>query len=80
MTEWLPIETAPKDGTLVWLFYADAHADDQQVAGRWRASLTDGPRWMDHADCMDDIQPTHWKPLPEPPTINPEILDEKPHD
>lgn len=57
MTAWQPIETAPKDGTLV-TFYVPGQspcwgrADDLQA----------GPYWLDGA--------THWLPLPPPPQGN----------
>jgi hypothetical protein len=58
---WQPIKTAPRDGTkilsFVWTIYQGgvvvAHWDDN-----------DG-----FIDCDSDFwEPTHWLPLPEPPT------------
>jgi hypothetical protein len=63
---WQPIETAPKDGTPIWLFYPEAHEQDRQAVGWWVNDFRE-PRWMDHADAHDFIQPSHWMPLPEPP-------------
>lgn len=70
---WLPIASAPKDGTVVWLFYPTDAFEDQQVAGWWEVNGHE-PRWMDHADAYDD-QPTHWRHLPAPPSINGERDD-----
>ena len=69
MSKWQPIETAPKDGTkvLVWrpsigTHYEEpkeliAHADvDVWVEGNW---------WRSRCN----QQPTHWMPLPAPPTL-----------
>ena len=66
--QWQPIETGPRDGTRVWLFYPDAHKDDRQVVGWFDRDQVDGDRWMDHADCREFIEPSHWRPLPPPPT------------
>jgi hypothetical protein len=61
MTEWQPIETAPKDGTRVLgadhqaveiIYWADGYWYNQSVEiSLWRV-----------------FPPTHWMPLPEPPT------------
>lgn len=64
---WRPIETAPKDGTRVWLYYPDAYKDDRQVVGWYDRDIRDGDRWVDHADAMEFSEPTHWMPRPEPP-------------
>jgi hypothetical protein len=78
MSEWQPIETAPKDGTDVIVMYM--HIETQVVHNAF---------WMDEKDCwagdnpggwwsyvhsevsrelLDDWRtPTHWMPLPPPP-------------
>ena len=63
MTEWQPIETAPKDGTrvLAWEYpyYTVVFWDDDEeepYTPCWKISYG--------GDIMD---PTHWMPLPEPP-------------
>ncbi len=63
MDEWLPIETAPRDGTYVELWspgwsrplrgFFDA---DHGAEGMWRGETE---------DVM--VGPTHWKPLAEVP-------------
>lgn len=57
MSDWQPIETAPKDGTVIDLWSRDF--------GR----LTD--EWWDIEDqcwALSGIaRPTHWMPIPEPP-------------
>jgi hypothetical protein len=62
MSEWQPIETAPKDGTdiLVWMFgnsMAVVFYDDN-LDHPWHTM--DGPAYHKEA-------PTHWMPVPEPP-------------
>ena len=72
--QWLPIESAPKDGTHIllvnksgvseggWLTDIDHGADwEGQIgmAGFWRADGTDWPN-------------TYWQPLPLPPTAAPQ--------
>lgn len=73
MTEWQPIETAPRDGTLIIIAY--------KVFGRYRvypASYGVGGfvdsdfAWgiLDHDGSTNAVktgEPTHWMPLPEPP-------------
>jgi hypothetical protein len=69
MSEWQPIETAPKDGAWVLLGDFKEHAEgehSQGVArftdGRWTDGF--GPEWYwANAFC-----PTHWMALPTPPS------------
>lgn len=77
MSEWQPIETAPKDGTLVLLL------DGRMVvAGCWNAAFNDGwCFWDGYGVSSDDDEanvvelnswipgfgPSHWMPLPSPP-------------
>lgn len=76
MTDWQPIETAPKDGTRVDLwtggrrvtgaFYKD---DGWTVWVRWvrdKRQTSGGLPTGTHRYTGVD-SPTHWMPLPEPP-------------
>ena len=71
MSEWQPIETAPRDGTNIVLF------DGQRVSvGGWVSAADQGAEpgeeylisagWWSLD--LSDNQPTHWMPLPDPPT------------
>lgn len=77
MTEnngWQPIETAPRDGAFVLLLI-----NRLVVYGCWREEIPearfDKTGWYGcfrgrvHDCCLDE--PTHWRPLPEPPEQQP---------
>ena len=86
MTGWMPIDSAPKDGTAILLFLpGDAYTlcglTDGIVIGHWSAAdlPADAPEhedddWyqieQDDAHPID-IPPTHWMSLPDPPTVTP---------
>lgn len=64
---WLPIESAPRDGT--WFLAAN-----DEVVDRCFFTTTDycDPGWYFAfacfpLDCGGDERPTHWRPLPAPP-------------
>lgn len=69
---WRDIETAPKDGTMLML--ADMHGVG---AGYWKPAkrrpywcaviYTSAGDWDDHREDFI-MRPTHWMPLPPPPT------------
>jgi hypothetical protein len=60
MSEWQPIETAPKDGR--WLFlYVPGHGP---VRARWK----DRMGWQSHYRGREIVRGTHWMPLPTPPS------------
>jgi len=68
MSDWRPIETAPKDGsdTLLYWPLAGASADRPRIRiGYWRDPH--GWVWQDRAVRSYSSFPTHWMPLPEPP-------------
>lgn len=89
---WMPIETAPKDGTEILLHapacdYEGAYVQARTTYGRWRAPIDtprikyqDGfapePEWEDFepfwaswdGGFTEEHPPTHWMPLPPPPT------------
>ena len=65
---WRPIESAPRDGTVIMLsrpFWT------VPFVGRWTTSKH-GEGW--HDDNVDEgplLSPmTHWQPLPPPPTVS----------
>lgn len=75
MSEWQPIETAPKDGTVIDLW--SRRFEKRSVDCRWVVEnrqlgthcVMDG--WkspgMDRHTCLNPAQFTHWMPLPTPP-------------
>ena len=74
MTEWKPIETAPKDGTHILAYgkvVPDADDDEVITAVYWDSSCILCHYWALVAVFSwvegDDFYPTHWMPLPNPP-------------
>jgi hypothetical protein len=73
MSEWRPIETAPKDGSHVLLHCDFGETGRQITVARWCDDPSPaGPygkfcwREMQDSSIAEQI-PTHWMPLPEPP-------------
>lgn len=71
MSEWRPIETAPKDGTYILIWHLGIGS---AVVGSWRKSnrnMTDSrEKWRPYCSGYDDqelLAALHWMPLPEPP-------------
>lgn len=77
MSEWQPIETAPKDGTVIWGYlYHSGIRKLAWVSPEESAYLYGGSPdeyvgiWVDQMDSSEDWAPRHWLPLeaiPEPP-------------
>lgn len=60
--EWQPIDTAPRDGTVV-LIYAPPHAGLGDII--CKASWHEDAGW-----CVDELRDvTHWMPMPSPPAM-----------
>lgn len=69
MSEWQPIKTAPKDGTIILLtggqetlagYWEQEHAPAALIGRGWQVY------WHPTAK-VPDRRPTHWMPLPAPP-------------
>jgi len=71
---WQPIETAPKDGTLiiVWMRDEAPHRAWQYLNGQLSPNLLALASWTNHNGggwvSFHPGQPTHWMPLPAPPS------------
>lgn len=68
VTDWKPIETAPKDHTEILVFepgYGVLTA--KQVGGSWYPSAQDQMAYDGSESLMSQVSPTHWMPLPAPP-------------
>ena len=66
MSEWQPIETAPRDETPVLLFIPDVG----MVVGDFAvAAFAPAGEWFEcyNSEGLAPNKPTHWMPLPEPP-------------
>ncbi len=68
MTEWQPIETAPKDGTNVLVIvveHPESHCVLRHQDGQW---LNDEFFDVISGEQVIWYEPTHWMPLPDPPS------------
>lgn len=79
--DWQPIETAPKDGTVVLIYqgkeecccatakYVDTSHKELEVVGQKGKKVIS--EWVEYTsgywDADGFYDPTHWMPLPEPP-------------
>lgn len=63
--KWEPIETAPKDGTVIWVI----QPRNNWIGGYWQYECIWSVCCWYHGygDGFPEPQPTHWMPLPEPP-------------
>lgn len=59
-TEWTNIETAPKDGTVILVWFEEA---EQHLLLWW---FEDYWRFKGNT-IIPIVYPTHWMPLPSPP-------------
>lgn len=62
---WMPIESAPKDGETRVLGWEPTYFRDK---GAVIVMMWVEDSWWDNAAWK--VQPTHWRPLPEPPPEN----------
>ncbi len=63
---WRPIESAPKDGTIIFVYRPSAPPHRQVGEDYWQALLDREPYncwWQSRGN----EQPTLWQPLPTPP-------------
>lgn len=71
MSEWQPIETAPKDGTRVILWCCPKASIRRGFAEicRWGQHDDWGKVWLRHngKEIVGPDVATHWMPLPDPP-------------
>jgi len=75
LTNWQPIETAPRDGTWILLTGGsvdwdwDGDSKPRVVAAQFRERNADSWQfaWFDAGYYGEYENPTHWMPLPEPP-------------
>lgn len=78
--EWQPIETAPKDGREIIVYGVRrgdwGYTDDESTwtGARWSAGSYGFPgSWLEskaRPNYSTGFTPTHWIPLPAPPTEN----------
>lgn len=75
MSEWRTIDSAPRDGTRILLYIPScgSYVSSKVAAGRWNARDS-RPYFTNDRERMDGVvftrknKPTHWMPLPEPPS------------
>jgi hypothetical protein len=69
--DWLPINTAPRDGTEVCVAGRDEKHGWRCWPDRWcEDAWTDAPGWLMAAEF--GVDPTHWIPFPEVAPADPE--------
>jgi len=71
---WLPIESAPKDGTRILACGGDcdelqlvAWLNDSSISWKKAMAWCSPDSWQDEHGGYSTYSPTHWQPLPAPP-------------
>lgn len=64
---WREIASAPKDGTWFLGYWPDCSFENRVIATKWYNAGVLEPYWLDAPDRRDWTEPTHWRPLPDPP-------------
>lgn len=69
MSEWMPIESAPKDGTEILVYCPGGSAGEVCVSAYLPNTVRGSGFGSIHSCCgyEIDVKPSHWMPLPEPP-------------
>jgi hypothetical protein len=72
MSDWQPIATAPKDGTPILAFYPGQWGIRSYSVRSWQRGTWGGQEreaWADDIMQIRVIEPTHWKPLDPPKSV-----------
>lgn len=70
MTEWKPIESAPKDGTDILVCVTYSLPDDEWETIQWVDRRSGDFVWPVFQDRIDiPFPPSHWMALPAPPAF-----------
>jgi hypothetical protein len=65
MSDPKPIDTAPNDGDVPLLLFCPEQ-------GGWHTAVWFGGMWVDYLTTLEELQPTHWLPVPpDPPGVDP---------
>ena len=71
MTQWQPIETAPRDGTAILVYRSDMGVFSAHYVSpcEFIEDGDDEPGWFstNGHDLSGNDMPTHWMPIPQPP-------------
>ena len=73
--QWQPIETAPKDGTEIIVFEKGGVI----CTAYWESGYFGHSGWTHHQSRsdVDAVNPSHWMPLPNPPSLEAGEDDER---
>jgi hypothetical protein len=63
MSEWQPIETAPRDGTWIIVLMGNG----QVWKASWGRDRRNEMHWCTDVLSLARCRVTHWMPLPDPP-------------
>ncbi len=63
-SQWQPIETAPKDGTVIFGFWK---SDTAELHNKYSMSRWFDSAWFDPDGISEYSTPSSWMPLPQPP-------------
>ncbi len=67
MSEWQPIETAPKDGSRILIPAKDEERNFTVAEVSFVGGSDSGDVWYERRAKCNHYSPIQWMPLPEPP-------------